>query len=443
MPHPSNLGLPCLLPVQIERPDGTPCRGFVTRLSETTACVSSEPELREGESVILAVHRPSDDTPVTLDGRVLALLDEGGLWRGRSAALIELDTPIDANFLGSPPPSADISQIPLRRGSEPRKQAPYHPDSLPSSKLRTGLGRRRRGAVTRSPASAPSLTPTPAKDSPVTEPLAVESTPQLAPEPLALHQAAAINSAELLPPDPETLGAPAAPAAPPPVHTTEEHIRALTDSDINIAEVSRPTLSQVSGTGPGGDDDPLYLPDGSEALPGQPPASPDSMDEIEAIDPADAPAESSPPPVHATQSFWDDDSWTDGSLDSRMDQSLIPRAARIPSGIPVSLWARGQRLGATALNFSREGMFLAYDGEPPSRGSTVRVEFTLRDEDEGGAIRFNAEVRWHRSDRPGGDLPDGFGIQIHDFDTEDDAKHYSKLLLILLAISEPQGQTGS
>ena len=28
------------------------------------------------------------------------------------------------------------------------------------------------------------------------------------------------------------------------------------------------------------------------------------------------------------------------------------------------------------------------------------------------------------------------------FDTEDDAKHYSKLLLVLLAINEPRGQPG-
>jgi len=114
--------------------------------------------------------------------------------------------------------------------------------------------------------------------------------------------------------------------------------------------------------------------------------------------------------------------------------SLIPRNARIASTIDVTFWARGRRNEATADNFSREGLFLRYPGTPPVRGAIVRVEFPVQGSDESVSIRFNAEVRWHRSDRPGVGLADGFGVQILTFETPKDRGRYLELLDAILAL---------
>lgn len=427
MPTPKNLGLPCLLPVQVERRDGPGCRGFVTRLSRTTACISSDPELAVGAEVLLSIRRPSDDERVSLSGTVLALLEEGGLWRGRSAALVELATEIGDDFLGEgAPPTADVSDIPLRRGSEADRRKPYNPGRATHTPLSSGLGRRRRRGKQGVQAGAADARP-PAPIAPAAPP------PEQAPAspPPVLLETPALDSAELAPPVPEAMEASSS-ASPPPVHSTAEHIRAVTESDLEVQEAMLGKVDDDNDP----DAPPILLPDGSEVLDERPPSR---GEEARAVDVAAiAASDSLPPPVHTTASFEDDESWdTSGSI-SLMEQSLIPRAARIPSGVPVHYWTRGQRLGATARNFSREGMFLAYDGEAPSRGATVRVEFALGDGEEDSAIRFSAEVRWHRSDRPGGDLPEGFGVFILDFETAGDEERYSKLLLYLLAIQAPE-----
>ncbi|MCO4773801.1 MAG: PilZ domain-containing protein, partial [Deltaproteobacteria bacterium] len=114
--------------------------------------------------------------------------------------------------------------------------------------------------------------------------------------------------------------------------------------------------------------------------------------------------------------------------------SLIPRNARIASTVDVTFWARGRRNQAMADNFSREGLFLNYAGTPPVRGAIVRVEFPVHGADESVSVRFNAEVRWHRSDRPGVGLADGFGVQILTFESPKDRARYEELLDAILAL---------
>lgn len=124
----------------------------------------------------------------------------------------------------------------------------------------------------------------------------------------------------------------------------------------------------------------------------------------------------------------------EADMPSESPPSLIPRNARIASTIDVTFWARGRRNEAVADNFSREGLFLRYPGTPPVRGAIVRVEFPVQGSDESVSIRFNAEVRWHRSDRPGVGLADGFGVQILTFETPKDRGRYLELLDAILAL---------
>ena len=122
--------------------------------------------------------------------------------------------------------------------------------------------------------------------------------------------------------------------------------------------------------------------------------------------------------------------------------SVLPRNTRIASTMPINFWARGKNHEATAQNFSAEGVFLASRTDPPVRGAIVRVEFPLEGDGESAPIRFNAEVRWHRSDRPGAGLPEGFGVQILTFESPKDRARYEELCSLLLSIqpaSESEG----
>jgi hypothetical protein len=365
--------------VQVKSEDGSRSRGFVTRLSQVSACISSSPELVVGDRVELTIRRPADNQTVVLSAQVERQLDEGGLWRGRSAALVALTSPLDDHFLGADAsPPEDVSSIPLRRGSEPTARTPYVPGRNPGAPLLSGLGRRRRASSKPRPQSAELEAPAP-----------------------LLLQPKAIDSAALSVPSADGLG----------LSDSAGHLGALPD-DASA--------------------EPLTIPDGPIILDAEPAPYEPSLDGLE-------PDESTelPPPVKDSADFWDDDSWdSDDSLESLHD-SLIPRAARIPSGVPVHFWTRGKRFGATARNFSAEGMFLAYNGAAPSRGGAVRVEFAIGDIRPDAAIRFTAEVRWHHSDRPGSDLPEGFGVLISEFETPGDERSYSKLLLYLLTIEAP------
>ncbi len=118
--------------------------------------------------------------------------------------------------------------------------------------------------------------------------------------------------------------------------------------------------------------------------------------------------------------------------------SLIPRNVRIPSSLEVNFWAGGRNHVAQAHNFSREGLYLARGGTPPIRGAIVRVEFPVDWSGEPQPIRFNAEVRWHRADNPGANVPDGFGVQILTFEGPKDQERYNELLIHLLQLKQRQ-----
>ena len=412
----------------------------MTRLSDAHACVSSDPELSVGDTVELTVRRPADEETVKLSGVVTSHLVEGGLWRGRSAALVELSSGLPENFLGEEPPSSNANEeTPLRRGAEPITHRAYQPGRPPTALLSAGLGRRRRntrkasrgGPTTTKPATEqpnPSSTTTaPKKSVPAA---ALESAELNAPSSPLLLENEALESAELSPPSAEGLQAPASESLqPPPVHSTADHIRALTDSDLEITDTEDSTSSRSSE-----EDAPPILLGKADVVRPEDPATQAFADLADIIS---SPSLDSVPSLDDSSDFWDDASWTSEDALEAVEESVIPRAARIPSGVPVHFWTQAQRLGATAINFSSEGMFLAFENEAPARGAMVRVEFALGETRPDAAIRFNAEVRWHLSDRPGGNLPEGFGVQILEFETTGDQERYSKLLLYLLSIQAP------
>ena len=397
---------------------GGQSRGFVTRLSEVSACISSSPELVVGANVELTIRRPADNQTVVLSATVERQLTEGGLWRGRSAALLTLTSVLDSNFLGTESaPKEEVSPVPLRRGSEPSLQTAYNPGRTFSAPLLSGLGRRRRARTPRQSAKPQAANP-PTTPSPVLEsapPPRAEAVPPVvvlgAPTPLRLQPQNA-ESANLSAPSAEALEAPSPP---------EGLLGTLPDEE-GGAPFNIPVGPIVLNQAPS---------------PNEP--SQESLDGLESIELS----ESMPlPPVHESADFWSDDSWDSGDSLESLNESLIPRAARIPSGVPVHFWTRGQRLRATARNFSAEGMFLAYDGPAPARGAPVRVEFAVGDTRPSAAIRFTAEVRWHHTDRPQSGLPEGYGVLIQQFETSGDERRYSKLLLYLLSIdtTTPQPQ---
>ena len=55
-------------------------------------------------------------------------------------------------------------------------------------------------------------------------------------------------------------------------------------------------------------------------------------------------------------------------------------------------------------------------------------------------VRFNAMVRWHRSDQPQLDLPRGFGVQILTFESAKDRGRYDELLLLILRLHQDREQ---
>ena len=73
------------------------------------------------------------------------------------------------------------------------------------------------------------------------------------------------------------------------------------------------------------------------------------------------------------------------------------------------------------------------------RGAIVRIEFPIEGDDgDSVPVRFNAEVRWHRSDRPSADIPEGFGVQILTFESPKDRVRYDELLLLILKLNADQ-----
>lgn len=526
MQSPATLGTPCLVPVQVDA-DGTSVRGFITRLSRSSAAVSTDPELPPGQHVSLRFRRPTDNEEVEIAGTVNGLLPGGGLWRGRSAALVELDAALDDEFFGA----AELNQDrPRRRGSEAEPEAglltpPQSRSSGFGAAFRTGLGKRRRTGVTIRPSAPP---PTPEPPPPPSEPPAVKPPSETGRRMAALSDAwAPVHASddgdpteppflaqERPPPLPETPSGLLESGELPPIQTTQPELAAAIDP-FEALVGSAEHLAPVGDVGDSVEDDffgqfgrvqdlPDYnlppgavddddvpgtrsdlgpLPGGTplEPLPVPEPFAAESLMELEPITPepsrqeapglaadgyfdvgnpgvaqADEPAETSfgnlletgaghspviaptdqAPPI---QDYSLSDVQPQGKAPWESEdfaaKSLIPRNARIASSLGVTFWARGRSHGATAQNFSKEGLFLATQDPPPVRGAIVRIEFPIEGEGDPVPVRFNAEVRWHQSDRPQAGLPEGFGVQILTFESPKDRVRYDELLLLILTLN--------
>jgi hypothetical protein len=524
---PATLGTPCLVPVQVAA-DGRSVRGFITRLSRSNAAVSTDPELPTGEVVSLRFRRPTDNEEVEITGTVSGLLPGGGLWRGRSAALVDLDSALDDEFFGGPELAPEGHR---RRGSEADTPPAQARAGTFGDAFRAGLGRRRRAST---PAA---LAPNPPRgretgrrmaalsdawapvsgenawdgvapdEQPTVPPIAALHAEDTAPPvssfpgehtspPLAdsssLETPRGLLASDSLPPvratHPEL-----APADIDPfealVGTGESALMAADDSveddffgqfgkvqdlpDYNLPPTSDQVPGTLSGMEPVSAHHLTDLTPGPDGL-GMAPV-PGTLMELEPLDSLDVPAA----PGLAADGYFDveddrvaeadapgdtsfgdllntgaakpvvapagdappvqDPSLSLGTApwesDDRAAMSLIPRNARIASAIPVTFWARGRSNQATAQNFSKEGLFLATKDTPPVRGAIVRIEFPIEGEGEPVPVRFNAEVRWHQSDRPHADLPEGFGVQILTFESPKDRVRYDELLLLILTLS--------
>jgi len=508
LPTPASQGAPCLVPVEVES-DGSTCRGFITRLGASSAAVSTDPALEIGTSVTLSFRRPLDNTEVKVSGRVEELLAEGGLWRGRPAALINLVDALPGDFLGNGEPR---TATPLRRGSEARAAG------LGGALRSTGLGRRRHTAA--HPLQLKKTEPEPAaevRQEPTPEPVRDLSDGWIAhladgdddttappradlgltdPEHhLAIEPVAFFTGEEEVPPV-RTTGSELAPVlptesgSPPRLDESDDDFFGMFGRVADLPEYALPPGAEDSGALGGVPDlvqqarerkapEPDRLPvanDGYFDLGGAPPEQPapeptpepPSFDSeappplpnelLEPVDPDStgerrrfeelldsglhAPLRSDEPPVRNTMSIggarppWEEDGDDDDDDDAA--RSLIPRNARIASSLPVVFWARGRSNSATAQNFSKEGLFLAYPGSPPVRGAIVRVEFPLEGDAESVPVRFNAEVRWHTADRPNVSLPEGFGVQILTFESPKDRLRYDQILLAILSLHADQ-----
>lgn len=510
--NPATLGTPCLVPVQVDVEGGGRCRGFITRLAPDSAAVSSDPPLVVGAQVRLEFRSPVTGELVTASGQVREALDEGGLWRGRSAALVMLASSLEADVLG--PAGAGPRKEPQRRGSEAGPASlNFPPAAGMSGTLQAGLGRRRRTSASPVPV-VPAAAPPPPPDHPPPE-----SDRWTVPDHLSDEHTAPPRGAWLTEPEVDPVGAFG--------FTGEEEVPPVRATDPELPKVSTPQ----PGAPPRDDSDDDFfgkfgqvegipdfmLPQGAEdsaqlgvhpemtafADDANPDASSDHVDDDGYFDPArsgkievaptrndlrslgglgavapggrDLPSKaemdsaehydailntsehepnpsllSDAPPVRNTMSIGEGAApmaapggasppW-EAEAPRRIDESLIPRNARIASSLPVSFWARGRSNTAVAQNFSKEGLYLAYSDPPPVRGAIVRIEFPVEGDGEPVPVRFNAEVRWQSSDRPGSGLPEGFGVQILTFESPKDRRRYDELLLLILSLHHQQSK---
>jgi hypothetical protein len=490
------LGTPCLVPVEVRLAGGASCRGFITRLSPDTAAVSSDPSLEVGSRVTLTFRSPVSGDEVVADGKVTEALEEGGLWRGRRAALVQLENSLEEDVLGSG--VARARKHPRRRGSE---AAPARASF--SGSLQAGLGRRRRTSLSQPAVPLPKAPAPPESDqwrlpgsisddhtAPPRGGWLSDPEPQESP-------GVGFSGEEAVPPvratDPEIpmlsqpeIGAPprkddgdddgeffgmfgrtedvpdfmlpqgaedssqlgiagrVSSEVPPDPDRTSEH----TDAD-GYFDPNRSGKIDVPGTNPSG---PAMGVGGFGAVSEQDEgatahadltADPDFQALLETGSQPDPTALSDQPPVRSTLSVGGDPDrsmapWEAAPPLRRPDESLIPRNARIASSLPVTFWARGRCYQAIAQNFSKEGLYLAFNKTPPVRGAIVRVEFPIEGDGDSVPIRFNAEVRWQSADRPSSDLPEGFGVQILTFESPKDRRRYDELLWLILSLHESQ-----
>jgi len=430
-------GIPCLVPVELELADGASARGFITRLSPLMATVSTDPSLDVGQALRLRFHRPTDGQPVDVEGKVSALVSEGGLWRGRPAAVVELSQAVQDDFASD---SSDLRvRVPSRerRGAEPaRRASDVQGVSMGKTFKASGLGRRRRaGPATSSSTQIPPVTEaptdpgTPPRDGQAAK--APPSTP--APRPSAadaeLRELASIDVSHDVPQLQPSASDEASPDAEddffgifdaedesesaPGVGPSETAAAAEED----CAESVLATTSYPEGIGGISTSPPsVVLGPGQVAADAKPPIREDE----DTLRSGTTTGNRRPP-------------WESGPAEQQ-DPS-IPRHVRISSRIEVTFWARGRSNSAIAQNFSKEGLFLSFAGDPPIRGAIVRVEFPVAWASEKLPVRFNAEVRWHRSDQPNLATPEGFGVQILTFESPKDQARYEQLLALLLQVT--------
>jgi len=511
--NPATIGTPCLVPVQMDVEGGSRSRGFITRLAPDSAAVSSDPPLAVGCTVTLRFRSPVTGEEVVSVGEVQEALEEGGLWRGRSAALVLLRSSLEEDVLG--PGGVDARTAhPHRRGSEP---SPVNLTNLPpgaglSGALAAGLGRRRRTAANPLPLTQTTPPPEPA------EPPDPETDKYVAVQDhLSDEHTAPPRGSWLSEPEPASADAfgVSAEEAVPPIRATDPHLPKVVE-----AQTEAPPRNLEADEGDEGDDDFLgrfgqvgdvpdfMLPQGAEDSAqlgvhpqlttfADPDETADHVDEDGYFDPArsgkiDVPTQTDLPNLggfgavaggEAGDDFFGVDELGDGDSYDRIletgneddishhsgappvrntlsigdapmqamppweaegprraDESLIPRNARIASSLPVAFWARGRSHNALAQNFSKEGLYLSYSDPPPVRGAIVRIEFPVEGDGESVPIRFNAEVRWQSSDRPGSGLPEGFGVQILTFESPKDRRRYDELLMLILALHEQQSK---
>jgi len=438
------------VPVVIQSTDGTSARGFITRLATQSAAVSSAPVLEKGARVTLTFRRPSDNLTHEVVGDVVELMTGGGLWRGRPAALVKFDTRVDVDDLSVPRSLREMRavKVPTDLVEMPTAEA-SRPPSL-SSGLRAGLGRRR---VRLGPAhrAMPETKPPHSRRPPT------ESIPPGALEPL-----------DDAPPGggPWLSGgydqfADSDSTAPPQKAFGDESFQFGTqgsgsfDSDDDIFRPG-PALDLDDHTAPpiGGDsvdpfgfgpppeaptpiEDAAPSPDGSGPLGfGDPMESIDRWTESDASRPKVSSSDETQEPPPATTSAPDLERTVAPWEDEAPAPSLVPRNARVASSLQVQFWARGRKSLSMAQNFSKRGLFLSTSGAPPVRGAIVRIEFPIEGSDEIVSVRFNAEVRWHSTDRPQDGLPEGFGVQILTFERPTDRLLYEEFLELILQLDE-------
>jgi hypothetical protein len=421
--------------VQLTLDSGEVSRGFMTRLGTNSATISSDPVPPAGSRITVRFRRPTNNQEIDVAGEVGEMLSEGGLWRGREAMLVRFD-----EALGGVLPEDKGAQMREemhqreRRGAEPSRMQHKAGPGLGGALHASGRGRKRKpqpSLVSESlletmeappvqvPATGPNI---PVVDVP--RPPAGRASPPDLREQLRVGRRVA-DSGEVPPVAEDSSPAPSQQPDDTDffgrfsVDTGEHGVPPIFGEDERGAgaDLGLRTVEDMlsTSTQPGIDSN---LPLIRRALDAghRPPGS------REAKPPGPPPAEDTPP-------------WERAGEDHA--RSFIPRHVRIASSLEVTYWSRGRKHEATAQNFSREGAFLAYGGDPPIRGAIVRVEFPIDWSGQNLPVRFNAEVRWHRADRPGSNVPEGFGVQILTFESPKDQGRYDEMLALLLDLENP------
>jgi len=434
-------GAPCLIPVELILDSDEVTRGFITRLGEQTATISSDPVPPLGSRIGLRFRRPTDNKELDIQGEVSEMLAEGGLWRGRQAMLVQLGRSVDDVLPEDHGAEQRRSaQQQERRGSEPSRLGPSGASGLGGALQASGRGRRRR---TQQPLVSESILET-TEAPPVAAPATDPHVPTVAPEPFLAGPDQRTLSEQL------DLGGEL---------VVSDELPPIQNDDAAARWSPQPSGDQ-------GEDDNFFGRFGGDAsehaLPPviedeAPPVVSDTGPSVEAmlststhpgVTTANSPLDESSnqqrlgPGVTRPQlpkvTVQPDDNAPPWEADGEdAGRSFIPRHVRIASSLEVTFWARGRSHTATAQNFSREGAFLAYPGDPPIRGAIVRIEFPIDWTGESLPVRFNAEVRWHRADQPGADVPEGFGVQILTFESPKDQSRYDEMLVLLLDLHPP------